>query len=206
MFGLNFAHRLLPDVHTPHYFTEITGEGTHAARPAAEIAGRLYWETDTKILFKDSGTVWVELWRGGIQSHTLASHSTKPHSALTDVNASQHHTKTTPGIVFNLGLAATGTKKTQALIPVSLTVSLVKIYADTAPTGAAIIVDINKNGTTIFTTQGNRPEISINGHSADSGAPDVVSLVAGDRLSVDIDQVGSNEAGGSDLLVVVICL
>ena len=108
------------------------------------------------------------------------------------------------GITFNLGLAAVGTKLAQALIQGTFSISKVKIYADTAPTGASLIVDVNKNGTTIFTTQANRPEIAIDGHADDSGTPDVTALAEGDRLSVDIDQVGSVIPGGDDLLVTVI--
>ncbi|GAH35802.1 unnamed protein product, partial [marine sediment metagenome] len=109
------------------------------------------------------------------------------------------------GIVFNLGLASVGSKQAQALIPGNLTISVVKIYADTAPTGASLIVDVNKNGSTMFTTQGNRPEIVIDGHSDDS-TPDVTALAIGDRLSIDIDQVGSIIAGGADLLVTIVCV
>jgi len=136
------------------------------------------------------------------ESHTLASHSTKAHSELTGVTSSQHHT---PGIIFNLGLATVGTKQAQALIPGPLTISKVKIYADTAPVGASLIVDVNKNGSTIFTTQANRPAIPSGGHSDDSGTPNITSLAEGDRLSVDIDQVGSTTPGGNDLLVTIIC-
>ena len=84
------------------------------------------------------------------------------------------------------------------------TISKVKIYAKSAPTGASLIIDVNKNGTTIFTTQGNRPEIAIDGHSDDSGTPDETSLLAGDYLSWDIDQIGSTIAGGNPVLVTVI--
>lgn len=136
-----------------------------------------------------------------LQSHTLASHSTKAHSELTGVTVSQHHI---PAIIFNLGLASVGTKQAQALIPGSYTISKVKIYADNAPIGASLIVDCNKNGVTIFTTQANRPEIAISGHSDDSGVPDVTTLAEGDRLSVDVDQVGSTITGGDDLLIAVL--
>lgn len=37
---------------------EVFREGTHADRPAAAIAGRLYNETDTGTLWRDSGTIW----------------------------------------------------------------------------------------------------------------------------------------------------
>lgn len=83
-------------------------------------------------------------------------------------------------------------------------ISLVKIYAATAPTGATLIVDVNKNGTTIFTTQGNRPTIAISGNADDSGTPDVTTVAEGDRLSFDIDQIGSGDAGGNPLLVTII--
>ena len=73
----------------------------------------------------------------------------------------------------------------------------------TAPTGAAIICDVNKNGTTIFTTQSNRPQIAA---SAQAGAEitnmDITAFAVGDVLTVDIDQVGSTVIG-SDLTVVV---
>lgn len=72
------------------------------------------------------------------------------------------------------------------------------VYASchTAPTGASIIFDINKNDTTINTTQSNRPEIAAAANT--SGAedtPDVTGFVGGDIYKIDIDQVGSTVAG-----------
>lgn len=43
---------------------DVIGYGTHAARPAAGSAGRLYFETDTSTLFRDSGAAWVALALG----------------------------------------------------------------------------------------------------------------------------------------------
>jgi len=76
------------------------------------------------------------------------------------------------------------------------------IFCETAPTGADIIVDVNKNGTTIFTTQTNRPTIAASATSGTSGTPDVTSVADGDYLTFDIDQVGST-IPGADLLIVV---
>jgi hypothetical protein len=74
----------------------------------------------------------------------------------------------------------------------------------TAPTGSTILVDVNKNGTTIFTTQGARPSIAIGATKVASAAvPAVTTVVAGDLLSVDIDQVGST-IPGADLTVIVL--
>jgi len=64
-------------------------------------------------------------------------------------------------------------------------------------------MDINKNGTTIFTTQANRPTIPISGF--DSGRVtnmDVTALVDGDYFTADIDQIGSTVVG-QDLLVFI---
>ncbi|HEV2412739.1 MAG TPA: hypothetical protein VGS28_02955 [Candidatus Saccharimonadales bacterium] len=74
----------------------------------------------------------------------------------------------------------------------------------TAPTGTSLILDVMKNGTTIYTTQANRPTIAIGANSTGPGnAPDVNSLAAGDYLTINIDQVGSTIAG-SDLTVSII--
>jgi hypothetical protein len=87
----------------------------------------------------------------------------------------------------------------------TLTIRAVRASVGTAPTGASIICDISKNGTTIFTTQGNRPTIAISGNTSGKVTNmDVTSLADGDYLTVDIDQIGSTIAG-SDLTVQIFC-
>lgn len=57
---------------------DLISYGTHAARPAAGIPGRLYSESDTGNVYRDTGSVWV-LWAvsiaGGAGSDTTAIHS-----------------------------------------------------------------------------------------------------------------------------------
>lgn len=103
---------------------------------------------------------------------------------------------------FIAGAQTAGTKKGGLVVGVACTIVDVRMHADTAPTGASLIADVNKNGTTVFTTQGNRPTIAISGTDSTTVAPDVTALAAGDRLSFDIDQIGSTIAG-SDLYVSV---
>jgi hypothetical protein len=86
------------------------------------------------------------------------------------------------------------------IVPFSATLIKAYAYAGTAPTGANLIVDINKNGTTIWTTQANRLTINAGDSSASQTAFDVTSLTEFDRLSLDIDQVGSI-IPGSDLTI-----
>ena len=79
------------------------------------------------------------------------------------------------------------------------TFAIARAYAKTAPTGAAILVDINRSGTSIFAT---RLTIAINGNE-DNGAYAFVANVTGavgDVFTMDIDQVGSGTAG-ADLTV-----
>jgi hypothetical protein len=81
------------------------------------------------------------------------------------------------------------------------TITGVRASVGTAPTGAALIVDINKNGTTIFTTQANRPTIAAAANtSGNVTAIDITTVAAGEFLTVDIDQTGSTVTG-ADLTV-----
>lgn len=80
------------------------------------------------------------------------------------------------------------------------------LTAGTSPTGADLIADVNKNGTTIFTTQANRPKVlagDIDGVGV-ATVPDITGLAEGDRLTVDIDQVGSTVAGDNVSLHVIL--
>lgn len=81
-----------------------------------------------------------------------------------------------------------------------LVIEKVRATVGTAPTGSTLIVDVNKAGTTLFTSQGNRPTVAISGFTVLSAAPDVTSWAAGDYLTIDVDQIGSTVAG-SDLQV-----
>ena len=90
--------------------------------------------------------------------------------------------------------------------PYDIIITDVRISVGTAPTGATIEVDVNKNGTTIFTTQSNRPIIATSGFFDLSGTPDITAYTADtDYISVDIDQVGSTIAG-KDLVVTILAV
>lgn len=97
---------------------------------------------------------------------------------------------------------ATGTNR----LPIDGTYTIIgaRLMVGTAPVGANLIIDVKKNGTTIYTTQANRPTIVAGQNAGGPGAtPDVSTLAAGDYLTVDIAQVGSTTAG-SDLTVAVV--
>jgi hypothetical protein len=76
------------------------------------------------------------------------------------------------------------------------------LKATTAPTGAAIIVDWHKNGTTIWATQANRVQIAATATYGTQAAFDTTAFVEGDIMTVDVDQIGSTIAG-SDMVVLL---
>src|SRR6187455_1843482 len=59
-----------------------------------------------------------------------------------------------------LGNAVVITGVVRWYAPANFTISNVILSAGTAPTGADLIVDVNKNGSTIFSTQANRPKLT----------------------------------------------
>lgn len=89
-----------------------------------------------------------------------------------------------------------GTAKLTFRMPYAMTLSEVRANVNTAPTGSTLVVDINKNGTTMLSIK-----LSIDAGektSVTATTPAVISVTAlasDDELTVDIDQVGSTVAG-----------
>lgn len=117
---------------------------------------------------------------------------------------------------FSLKIGLAGTLTVAAgleHVPLPVGGQLKRAYAavGTDPTGAAILLDINKNGTTVFTTQANRLTIADGATvgegdegdwaDADQGAK---KFNPGDVVSVDVDQIGTGSSHhGADLAVVL---
>lgn len=84
---------------------------------------------------------------------------------------------------------------------VTMRIRSVRATVNTAPTGAALIVDVNRNGTTIFGTQANRPTIAAAAKtSGKMTGMSVTTIPDGQSITVDVDQIGSTIAG-ADLVV-----
>lgn len=100
------------------------------------------------------------------------------------------------------GTLSVYTGKSRFYCPVNFTIGAISVAVGSPPVGSGLTVDVNRNGTTIFTTQANRPTIASGQYTDLSNTPNVVNLLAGDYLTVDIDAVGSSSAG-SDLTVII---
>jgi hypothetical protein len=95
----------------------------------------------------------------------------------------------------------------------TLTFHSVRLSLGTAPTGttstpiatATFVIDVNKAGTTIFTTQSTRPTIipATDANTAIFTAFDVTTIATASYLTVDVDFIGST-VPGSDLVVTVL--
>lgn len=100
------------------------------------------------------------------------------------------------------GLIGATTYTMRLYVDRDCTITGVRASVGSSPTGSSIIVDVLKNGTTIFTGGTDRPTITVGGNT-DTGTPAVTDLVAGDYLTVTVVQVGSTYAG-ADLVVQVV--
>ena len=88
----------------------------------------------------------------------------------------------------------TGAAKWEWIVPYECRIVDVICDSETAGAGGTSdIIDVNKNGTTIYTTQANRPTLltTNTGMFTEAGEPEITRLVAGDVLSFDVDQVAA---------------
>ena len=106
----------------------------------------------------------------------------------------------------NAALTA-ATNKWEWIVPVPLRIIDVICDSEAAGSGGVSdIIDVNKNGTTIYTTQANRPTLLVGntGLFTEAGEPEVVTLVPGDILSYDVDQICTT--GSTRFKIAIICV
>ena len=66
-------------------------------------------------------------------------------------------------------------------------------YVTTVATGAILIVDVMKNGTTIYAST--KPQFAISATGLTAGVLTVTTFAAGDRITFKVTQIGSTSAG-----------
>lgn len=98
----------------------------------------------------------------------------------------------------------TGTGKVTFRMPYALTLTSVRASTKTAPTGAALIVDINEDGSSVLSTKLTIDAGEKTSTTAATAAVISDSALADDaEITIDVDQVGSTIAG-TDLIVTLI--
>ncbi len=86
------------------------------------------------------------------------------------------------------------------------TIVKIQCFVTTAPTGAALVADVNKDDVTLFTNQAapdDRPTIAISAKTSTTTIPSITAWGAGTFLTVDIDIIGSTIAGAGFTLKVI---
>lgn len=104
---------------------------------------------------------------------------------------------------FKKGALALSTGQLKIYAERAMTIVSVRASVGTAPASTPVICDINLNGSTIFSTQANRPTIAAAGVT--SGAVtnmNTTSVAVGDYFTVDVDQI---DAAAADLTVQIRC-
>lgn len=107
------------------------------------------------------------------------------------------------------GILATGTNVVPRIVfPRACTILKVSAYVETAPTGAAILIDLNKNGTDSIFSGATRITIAAAGNADNKTTFHATNkiLAADDTLTVDLDQVGSTVAGADISLTIEVQL
>jgi hypothetical protein len=202
---------------TVYIFTSNhTAGGWAAGDVLAAVAGDLITDNATTIHRAEVSTAnipidvsgtsyfWVRLVStsgvtGDFSSSTAVSASsafafpTNTHCLIFKV----HQTETTPlvgGATLVYGLH----------MPYDFDLIDVRLSVTTAPVGQDAIIDVNQNGTTIFTT---RPHIDDGEKSSFTsstpGTLSVTSLSEDDLMTVDIDQAGTTTSGGGLKVVLI---
>jgi hypothetical protein len=106
-------------------------------------------------------------------------------------------------VTFSDPGTATGVGTYRVYAPGGLTWDIVEVLASQSGTisASSTIIDVNRSGTTIFTTQSNRPTITAGNNTDLADAIEVNTLGSGQYLTADVDQLGT---GGTAITVQVL--
>lgn len=97
------------------------------------------------------------------------------------------------------GTLTTGVGQTRFVMPLGGRIINVLATVGTSPSGGSAIFDLNKNGTSIFSTQANRPTITTGTNIDNASIPDSVTFTVGDYFTVDVDAANS----AADAVIVI---
>ena len=152
-------------------------------------------ENDALIFINDTGTHYTIPIQTAIHGASIIDGTIEPSAAGTPV-VSQFL------IPILVVLASDTTTDYIFYPPEDIVITEVFVAVEVAPTGQSLIVDIHKNGTTIFTTQSRRPTILAGTTTATSGVVEVTSAIKNDVITAIIDQIGSGTTGENLLIFI----
>ena len=101
------------------------------------------------------------------------------------------------GFLSGALVAGVGTTRFYNDTGADVTIANARLSLGSPPAGGPATVDLNLNGTTIFTTQANRPSVAAAGVTSGAKVPDVTNWPAGQYLTVDVDLIGTTTPGSN---------
>lgn len=145
--------------------------------------------TTGQVLTKTSGADYATQW-------------STPSGGAGNVNVPELIALTTPGASAIVANAVRTFRSPEARTFVG-----VRLGASTAPTGADLIVDIKKNGTSIFLDAASRLKIVAGSKTSVGGTYTLAAGFTGfaddDEITIDVTQVGSTIAGAGVVLTLI---
>lgn len=120
----------------------------------------------------------------------------------------RRHPGAAPIILQHTSIAAitAAADKWRWIVPFDGVIINVLCDSETAGSGGVSdIIDVHLNGTTIFTTQANRPTLLVGdtGAFTMAGKPEVVKVSAGDILTYDVDQIATTGSAKFTICIII---
>jgi len=186
----------------------FSGAGTYPMIQGSGVGGSIQVASNGAITIESAGTGYVDglALRAGGSRFILVTQSTQNAPANLPVITTTGGAITAGYLPDSRQLViacsdevsnlTVGTNKVTFRSPYAFTLTGVRASVNLAPTGSAIIVDINENGTSVLSTK-----LSIDANektSLTAASPAVISdsSIANDaEITIDIDQIGSAIAG-----------
>jgi len=105
------------------------------------------------------------------------------------------------GVCISGTLSAESTAAT-VYIPFDMTLTDTRAYADTAPSGSSIKLDIRLDGATIYS--GTKLNIAAAANSGTQATFGTTAVTAWQRFNIDVNAVGSATAGGDNVAITIV--
>jgi hypothetical protein len=148
---------------------------------------------ECRLVVQHNGTVWEEVAHAPSRMRDVVAVTPSDEDRCIPYS---------PGPFVVPGALSAGVQDVYVYCPVPFTLENISAYAVTAPSGGSCIVDIQDDGASIFSGEGEMADIRYGTNSATSTTKSH-KVAAGSWLRIEIKSTGSSPNGAADLTVTV---